>query len=32
MTASDTVLVRDSTSSHNRSEHIGTILHTLTGP
>ena len=29
-TASDTVSIRDSTSSHNRPEHTGTILHTLT--
>ena len=29
-TATDTVSIRNSTSSHNRSEHNGTILHTLT--
>ena len=30
-TVTDTVLSRNSTSSHNRPEHTCTILHTLTG-
>ena len=31
-TASDTVSIRDSISSHNRPKHTGAILHTLKGP